>query len=62
MDGRGVVLDKQFQNGNFVGPTIINNVDKNNRAYTEGEIIFKNNNNNNNNKKTNNKHLIQSNT
>ena len=35
MDGRGVKVDEKFKNGNFVGPTIINNVDKNNRAYTE---------------------------
>jgi malonate-semialdehyde dehydrogenase (acetylating)/methylmalonate-semialdehyde dehydrogenase len=33
LDGRGV-KPVGFENGNFVGPTILHGVDKNNRAYT----------------------------
>lgn len=34
LDGRGVVVPG-YEKGNFVGPTILDNVDRNNRAYTE---------------------------
>jgi malonate-semialdehyde dehydrogenase (acetylating)/methylmalonate-semialdehyde dehydrogenase len=33
LDGRGVVVPG-YEKGNFVGPTIVHGVDKNNRAYT----------------------------
>lgn len=34
LDGRNVQVPK-YPNGNFVGPTVLNNVDTNNVAYTE---------------------------
>lgn len=42
LDGRGVTPEG-YENGNFVGPTVLHGVDHKNRAYTEeifGPVIY----------------------
>jgi len=38
VDGRGVQVDAKYQNGNFIGPTVLANIEKGNPAY-ENEIF-----------------------